>query len=496
MVTIGYGTIALANNKERLLAVFALVCGSILAAGVTSIVGNIISDRNKTICDIRRYMQSTLLFCRSNEIPPSTQNHVSSYYNYLRSELKGHRDEEDFDLLSPSLQRRLITLLVQESIASISFLYPNDLATGFIFSASHFMVPYLATPKEVFATNCRVLFDSNTCTYQWLGGDFYFLRRGRVHTLTDLPGAENDNRQEKEKQLVPPGTCVIPNVQSLSPSLAGGFTSKVTVFIGLSKAVINTPFSKEIVSTSNKAMCHIEMRCGTIRRVSKVSSTKSVLEAYSSLVYEWDEFYFFPLHEKRRYIDINLFNSDTNIFSSGRVYLSEYLPVQENNDMSLLCSTGLFDIEEEEYSDRQKSTASDAPHAGKKKKDSSTNVIVPLWRDNKVIGSVDIVINFLVDNDDDDDDDDEKSESGDSSSDGDNEGKEDDGDQYSYGHSNDSSNDNIAVASGSNINEDDDDVVRYDAISDSYSHLFHLPYKRLLELRHLYSIQGSSSSRY
>ena len=141
MTTVGYGSIGLANNQERILAMLVMVCGAILGdAGLTSVVGNIISDKNKMQSELRRYLESTLLFCRSNDIHAGiiiissssslssslstiiiiiitiiiiigTQNQIASFYNYLQADLKGHQEIDDFNLLSPALRKKLVLTL-------------------------------------------------------------------------------------------------------------------------------------------------------------------------------------------------------------------------------------------------------------------------------------------------------------------------------------------------------------------------------------------------
>ena len=109
---------------------------------------------------------------------------------------------------------------------------------------------------------------------------------------------------------------------------------------------------------------------------------------------------------------------------------------------------------------------------------------MPLWRENKVIGSIDLAINFLVDDDKDD------VNMSEDSFDSDNEGKEDNGELDSdevYGNSDSLSDDRKDDAS---FDEDDRDTIRFDAVSDGYSHLFRLPYSKLLEIRGLYNLQS------
>ena len=461
-----------------------MICGAILCAGVTSVIGSIIAESTRTSSGLRRLLQGTLLFCRCNEISPSTQGQVSSFYDYLHRELNDQRDEDDFKLLSPSLQCRLIAALTQESLASVSFIYPKELNSGFLCSAAHHMVPYLATPREVFAVNCKVIVDDKACTYHWLEGDYFFLRRGEVYTLTHCSSPENsketkETKETKEKHLILPGANVIPNPKGQAATASD---TQLTLFIGLSKAVINAPYAKEMVNKSNKALCHVEINCGDVKRTSKVSGTKSDQDPASASTYEWDEFYFFSFRQRRKFLDINIFNTDTNIFSSCRLNLTEFLPTPADSSDVDLHSSKLFDIEEEGSGNGTDHTLSD-------KKKRSGNVSVPLWRENKVIGSIDLAINFLVDDDKDDD-----VNMSEDSFDSDNEGK-DDGELDSeelYGNSDSLTDDrkNDASFEKPNTEEDDRDTIRFDAVSDGYSHLFRLPYSKLLEMRSLYNLQS------
>lgn len=472
--SVGYGTVPLANNQERVLAMFVMVCGAILCAGVTSTVGSIIAESSKTISGHRRYLQATLLFCKSNEISAGTQSQVSSFYNYLHIELNDQREEDDFNLLSPSLQSRLISALTNESLSSMSFIYPKDLNAGFICTATRYMVPYLATPKEVFAVNCKVIIDDSSCDHQWIDGDFFFLRRGKVHTLTNGTSDESGNgNQPKEKHYISPGSNVIP-----SPNYPTAADDQLTLFIGLSRAVINAPHAAEMANKSKRSLCHVEIKCGHVKRISKVSNTKSDPGSETASTYEWDEFYFFPFHHRRRYVDINLFNADTSIYGTGRLNLTEFLPCRsENEEDNNMQSSKLFNIEEE-GSDRLQERTDPNFRA---RRNRTGNVNVPLTRNGTVVGSVELVINFLVDNKD------ENTPSEDSF-DSDNEGKHDDGRLDSV---DDVAMDNIEDIGASSIAEEEDgDITKFDAVSDGYSHLFHLPFERLIELRNLYSIQS------
>jgi hypothetical protein len=246
-----------------------------------------------------------------------------------------------------------------------------------------------------------------------------------------------------------------------------------------------------MVNKSNKALCHVEITCGDVKRTSKVSGTKSGQDPASASTYEWDEFYFFSFRQRRRFLDINIFNRDTNIFSSCRLNLTDFLPTPADNSHVNVHSSRLFDIEEEGSGNGTDPTDPIDLTLPLDKKKRSGNVSVPLWRENKVIGSIDLAINFLVDDDNDD------VNMSEDSFDSDTEGKEDNGDNGDNGELSDSdelygNSDSLTDDRKDDVgfDEDDRDTIRFDAVSDGYSHLFRLPYSKLLEIRGLYNLQS------
>jgi len=192
-------------------------------------------------------------------------------------------------------------------------------------------------------------------------------------------------------------------------------------------------------------------------------------------------------------LEINLFNTDTNSCGRGRVNIFDVLPsVSYSNNDDVNKSTELFDIEEEvidsECNSNDDTNTNDNDNTNddtntKKNKKLENICIVPLRKDGVVIGRVELIVNLLNDNEQNNDnkynnDDDDNDNDSDSDSD------EEEKDDPIYEENNNNNN--------NNIEEDDEDIVLFDATSDSYSHLYHLPHSKLIELKSLYKIQNNT----
>ncbi len=166
VITVGYGSISLVTNMERIFAMAAMTVGAIVCnAGIAAVLGHIIGNVDRMAGTCRRNLESALQFLKSRKMSRSSQKVAVAYNHYLARELGNViHESEDFFLLSDSIRTQFIYHCVHRELEKILFLRPqvNDMnrdcaakagdplsQRGFIFALCRRMQMVMTLPGEV-----------------------------------------------------------------------------------------------------------------------------------------------------------------------------------------------------------------------------------------------------------------------------------------------------------------------------------------------------------
>ncbi len=180
VITVGYGSIQLATNKERLLAVCAMSIGAIACnAGIAAVLGSIIGTADRLSGTCRRQLESVLRFCSSNKIDSITQQQLQQHHAYRSLHLDNIIDEDDeLCVLGSAIRHEYIYTCVHSALDRVVFLSPDTFpplekstpgavsgamtgtgsegqdvecfySTGFVHSLVRRFTPFVAIPDQV-----------------------------------------------------------------------------------------------------------------------------------------------------------------------------------------------------------------------------------------------------------------------------------------------------------------------------------------------------------
>lgn len=177
VTTIGYGSIPVITNLERIFAMFVMTVGAVICdAGITAILTSIISIRDQQSGTNNRRIQCAKRYMSYNMVDKDVQDRIVDYYKYDDTELQNIKEEDILEDLSSTLKCEVLRYFCYEALRS------NDLfrgmSDGALSSLIRLMRPYLSIPNEnltIIGENCESV---------------YVLKRGRVSSV-DSAGMEN-----------------------------------------------------------------------------------------------------------------------------------------------------------------------------------------------------------------------------------------------------------------------------------------------------------------
>ena len=147
VTTIGYGSIPVVSNVERVFSMFVMATGAVICdAGITAILTSIISMRDQQSGTNARRVQCSKAFMESNHISKDIQEQVLEYFRYVDDELENIMEEEILDDLSPNLKADILKHFCLSSLRNIPVF--RDMSNGTINSYVKLLEPYLAIPGE------------------------------------------------------------------------------------------------------------------------------------------------------------------------------------------------------------------------------------------------------------------------------------------------------------------------------------------------------------
>lgn len=171
IITVGYGSIQLITNKERLVAVFIMLFGAILCdAGVIAVLSSLINQSDTQSSNTRRNREAIILFCKSNQFIESLTDKIISYYEYLSNELNDNNECEDWKYLPKPLMLEFIQMKSFDVLCSLYLLDidSSEHKLGFVYSIIRTITPTLAIPGQILLQMGDI--------------DIYILRKGKVYT--------------------------------------------------------------------------------------------------------------------------------------------------------------------------------------------------------------------------------------------------------------------------------------------------------------------------
>ena len=130
VITVGYGSIRIASNLERSLALVGMTFGAIIcnAVGIAAVFSSIISNYDDAYSRARRVHEACLQFCRTHKVDGTTQQRLKKYYRHLSCDLDCHDTRGDLQLLPPSLRKEYMYSQMAPALSRIVFL--KDKADG------------------------------------------------------------------------------------------------------------------------------------------------------------------------------------------------------------------------------------------------------------------------------------------------------------------------------------------------------------------------------
>jgi hypothetical protein len=203
VTTIGYGSVPVITNTERIFAMVVMMVGAVICdAGITAVLTSIISIRDRQSGANNRRIQCSKRFMSTNAITHDTQERVLSYYKYDDTELHNIREDDVLEDLSTSLRNEVLRHFCFKPMRSSVLC--KDLTDGALLSLIQMMEPYLAVPNEhlsIIGEECE---------------NFYVLKRGDVKSV-DCLGTTN---------ILPPGS-VIGHLATQSSYAQHGLPSRI-----------------------------------------------------------------------------------------------------------------------------------------------------------------------------------------------------------------------------------------------------------------------------
>jgi len=238
VITVGYGSIQLATNKERLMAVCAMSIGAIACnAGIAAVLGSIIGTADRLSGTCRRQLESVLRFCISNKIGATPQQQLQQHHAYRSLHLDNSIDDDDeFSVLGVAIRHEYIYSCVQSALDRVIFLSPETFpplkkstsalgsgnigqgkdaeclhGSGFVHSLVRLLTPFVAIPEQVLLCDAKLPVagtSARDCADGWCD-DLLVLRAGACHYCVHTKG-------EAEVMVIPiqPGEVILPQAST------------------------------------------------------------------------------------------------------------------------------------------------------------------------------------------------------------------------------------------------------------------------------------------
>lgn len=147
VTTIGYGSIPVVTNWERIYAMIVMAAGAVICdAGITAILTSIISMRDQQAGSNSRRIRCSERYMKTFMIDKDLRERVLSFYEYTDVELENIDEGEILSNLSSNLRNEILHHFCFSPLRTSSL--ANGMSDGAVRTLVDMMNPYLAIPGE------------------------------------------------------------------------------------------------------------------------------------------------------------------------------------------------------------------------------------------------------------------------------------------------------------------------------------------------------------
>ena len=183
-------------------AVVGMLTGSVLCdAGITAILSSIVNAMDASAGQASAWAQVVAKYVKNRSLPFDLEQKIFGYFIYMH--LTEHNMDESAALADQprAIKRKLLEDICFQGMKSFPTLAPYK--PGFIKSACHCMVPYLALPTEILINKGSA------------ADKIFLIVRGKVHVLSTVPNPamtasddDNDDALHKVVQTLENGSII------------------------------------------------------------------------------------------------------------------------------------------------------------------------------------------------------------------------------------------------------------------------------------------------
>jgi hypothetical protein len=177
--TVGYGSMAIATDTERLFTAAVMLCGSLLCdAGVAAIMGSMITVNDTQKNATRIHKESVAKFCLGNDVSAAAVAKSTAYFEHVQSSLHSETESEAFACLSPALRTEYISALTLPLLTTLGVLQclAPDAQQGYFRSIVRQLQPVMVCPGDKLSPY-----------------DLYVLRWGKLQCVHRAQDSQNLN---------------------------------------------------------------------------------------------------------------------------------------------------------------------------------------------------------------------------------------------------------------------------------------------------------------
>lgn len=149
--TVGYGSMTIASDSERLFTAAVMLCGSIICdAGVAAIMGSMITSNDQQKNITRMYKESIAKFCHVNDVNKTEIAKSVAYFEYVQNRMRSGVESEAFSYLSPALRVEFARTLALPPLMNLNVLQflPREVQIGYFHSIVRKLEAIVISPGD------------------------------------------------------------------------------------------------------------------------------------------------------------------------------------------------------------------------------------------------------------------------------------------------------------------------------------------------------------
>ncbi|MGK7920758.1 MAG: ion transporter [Trichodesmium sp.] len=182
LTTVGYGDITPTTDIEIIFTLMVMFLGISMYAYIIGNVSSLISNIDATQARYREKLTQIQTYMREHKIPPSLQQTIRDYYQYIWIENRDIRDYHVLEELPYPLKMKIALQLHKEVIEKVPIFQGAN--TQFVEEIVMVLKP------EIFPPNEYIIREGN-----W-GHEMYFIKRGLVQAFSEKTGTIYRNMGE------------------------------------------------------------------------------------------------------------------------------------------------------------------------------------------------------------------------------------------------------------------------------------------------------------